>query len=41
MFALLANDVGSDAAGVALEDRIAAALVTYPEAPGPDSFAPS
>jgi len=32
-FSLLANNVGSDAAGAAIEDRVAAVLVTYPEVP--------
>jgi len=34
-FSFLVNGVGSDAEGRALEDRVAAALATYPEAPPP------
>jgi D-alanyl-D-alanine carboxypeptidase/D-alanyl-D-alanine-endopeptidase (penicillin-binding protein 4) len=39
-FALLANAVPSDAAGRALEDRVAAILATYPEAPPSGPLAP-
>jgi D-alanyl-D-alanine carboxypeptidase/D-alanyl-D-alanine-endopeptidase (penicillin-binding protein 4) len=34
-FSYLVNGIGSEAEGRALEDRVAAALNTYPEAPAP------
>ena len=39
-FALVINDVASDAAGVALQDRLAFALVGYPETPVLADLAP-
>ena len=34
-FSFVVNGIGSEAEGHALEDRVAAALATYPEAPPP------
>ena len=39
-FALLGNQLASDAAGRAFEDRVADALATYPDAPRPDALGP-
>ncbi|MGH9165449.1 MAG: D-alanyl-D-alanine carboxypeptidase, partial [Acidimicrobiales bacterium] len=39
-FALLANDLTRDAAGRVLQDRLAAILARYPEAPDPATLAP-
>ncbi len=39
-FALLANDLPRDAAGTALQDRVASALTTWPEAPPPADISP-
>jgi D-alanyl-D-alanine carboxypeptidase/D-alanyl-D-alanine-endopeptidase (penicillin-binding protein 4) len=40
LFSLVANELPSEAAGTALQDKIASALVTYPEAPAPDDIDP-
>jgi len=37
-FSFVVNGIGSEAEGHALEDRVAAALATYPEAPPPTTF---
>jgi D-alanyl-D-alanine carboxypeptidase/D-alanyl-D-alanine-endopeptidase (penicillin-binding protein 4) len=39
-FALLANELPRDAYGRALQERVGAALVSYPDAPTPDVLAP-
>ena len=39
-FALLANDLPSMSVGFALQDKVANALATYPQAPAPDSIDP-
>ena len=39
-FSLLANDLRTDAAGVGLEDRVAAILASYPQAPPAAGLAP-
>ncbi|GAC1312669.1 MAG: hypothetical protein NVSMB12_03080 [Acidimicrobiales bacterium] len=39
-FALLANGLGSDSAGLSLEDRVADALVSFPELPPLELFGP-
>jgi D-alanyl-D-alanine carboxypeptidase/D-alanyl-D-alanine-endopeptidase (penicillin-binding protein 4) len=39
-FALLGNQLSSDAAGRAFEDRVADALATYPDAPRPETLGP-
>ena len=39
-FSLVTNAATSEADGQALENRVASALVTFPEAPAPDSLAP-
>ena len=39
-FSLLVNRLGSEAEGRAIEDRVAAALNTFPEAPAAATFAP-
>lgn len=39
-FALLANDLPSDTAGMALQDRLATVLTTYPDAPDPAGLGP-
>jgi len=39
-FAMLANDLPSDTAGTALQDRLATVLTTYPDAPRPDDLGP-
>ncbi|MFP5319141.1 MAG: D-alanyl-D-alanine carboxypeptidase/D-alanyl-D-alanine-endopeptidase [Acidimicrobiia bacterium] len=39
-FALVANDLPSEGAGTALQDRLATVLTTYPDAPGPEELAP-
>jgi hypothetical protein len=38
-FSLLANQLPSEAAGSALQDAVATALVSYPDAPSPDELA--
>jgi D-alanyl-D-alanine carboxypeptidase/D-alanyl-D-alanine-endopeptidase (penicillin-binding protein 4) len=37
-FSYLVNGIGSEAEGHALEDKVAAALATYPEAPAPSTL---
>ena len=39
-FSLIANDLPSEAAGNALQDRIVTALASYPKAPSPEEIAP-
>ena len=39
-FALLANGLGTDSAGLSLEDRVADALVSFPELPPVEQFGP-
>jgi serine-type D-Ala-D-Ala carboxypeptidase/endopeptidase (penicillin-binding protein 4) len=39
-FALLANDIPSDAAGRALQEQVGAVLARYPQGPLPDTLAP-
>jgi D-alanyl-D-alanine carboxypeptidase/D-alanyl-D-alanine-endopeptidase (penicillin-binding protein 4) len=39
-FALLANDLPGDGAGFGLQDRVANALSSYPQAPPPEELAP-
>ena len=40
LFSLVANELPSDSAGSALQDRLANVLVSYPEAPNPDELVP-
>jgi D-alanyl-D-alanine carboxypeptidase/D-alanyl-D-alanine-endopeptidase (penicillin-binding protein 4) len=39
-FSLIANDLPSESAGMALQDRLVAALATYPKAPAPEEIGP-
>ena len=39
-FSMIANDLPSEAAGNALQDRVVTALASYPKAPSPDEIAP-
>jgi len=39
-FALIANELPNDASGTGLEDRVASALATWPQAPHPADIAP-
>jgi D-alanyl-D-alanine carboxypeptidase/D-alanyl-D-alanine-endopeptidase (penicillin-binding protein 4) len=39
-FALLANEVPSESVGSALQDKVANALASYPDAPAPDAIGP-
>lgn len=40
-FALLANELPSESAGLALQDKVASVLATYPDAPEPDAIGPA
>ena len=40
-FSMLANDLPSESAGMALQNRLATVLTTYPEAPSPDDLGPA
>ena len=40
LFSLVANELPSEGAGIALQDRLVTVLVSYPQAPNPDELGP-